>query len=115
MPWWDEPQIGDEIDAIVRDLETVDRVLGRLAPESADWGLADRTSLEIHGRLHDAVDRAEGETGTDHPTLAAPNGVLERAHGAMERSTARRERATKAAAARLRTRRDRQAKVQPIG
>jgi hypothetical protein len=110
MPWWDEPEIADEIAAILGDLETVDSVLADLPPGSADWHLADGRSIDIGDRLDIAVRRAEWPGGAPGPSTPSHE-LLERAHGAMARSGAMRRRASDAAAATAR--RDRPRAVLP--
>lgn len=91
MPWWDEPEIADEIAAMLGDLEAVDAVLADLPDGSRDWHLAERRSIDIGDRLHGAIDRAERPDRA--PSLStAPDELLERAHGAMARSRAMRRR-----------------------
>ena len=101
MPWWDDPGIADEIDAMMRDLETVDHVLATLPQGSPDWLLADRSSIDIGIRLHAAIEQAE-RAGRAPGMAPASGELLERAHGAMAQSRATRVAVTEAAAGRTR-------------
>lgn len=101
MPWWDDPEIGDEIDAMMRDLQTVDHVLAALPHGSPDWLLADRSSIDIGVRLRAAIGRAE-HAGRAPGVAPAPGDLLKRAHGAMAQSSATRVVVSEAAASRAR-------------
>lgn len=115
MPWWDQPGSADEIDACLRDLETVDHVLADLPHGSRDWLLADQSSIDLGDRLQHAVRRAErGERTRGSETAStASTDLLDRAHGALAHSSATRHRVSEAASAR--SRRDRRGPVLRAG